>query len=456
MNKKTAIIAAVLLAFVSGTKAETLTIDSCRALALQYNKEKQSAALTTRQAEYVRKSTKALFFPNFSLQAFGAYDTSKGTHPLDFNNLLGPTLAGLAPALASMGITLPSSLPTYDLKYKVGWLYSGSLLMTQPLYMGGKIRAGYNMAKTAVEMAKQNERLTDAQVIQQADEAYAKVVKATELVGVAERYGALLKELDRNVESAVRHGLKLQNDQMKVRVKMNEVELQLRRAQNGVRLAKMNLCHVIGRPLLSEVEVNPNYPEVDDALALQTADISQRPEMAILEYQNEMARQKVALTRSEMLPTVALLAKYGYLNALELNDKTLLDGWNFTGGVTVSIPLYHFGEHTNKLKAAKAQEEQTRLERENKGEMMMLELTQAANNLDEARLEAQLSEKSLEQAEVNMNLSGQQYEAGFETLSDYLEAQAQWQQAYETKVDAHFRLYLSSVAYLKAAGRLVE
>lgn len=87
---------------------------------------------------------------------------------------------------------------------------------------------------------------------------------------------------------------------------------------------------------------------------------------------------------------------------------------------------------------------------------MMLELMQAANNYDEARMEVQLTAKSLEQAEANVKLSKQQYEAGFETLSDYLEAQAQWQQTYETKVDANFRLYLSGVAYLKAAGRLVE
>ena len=47
-----------------------------------------------------------------------------------------------------------------------------------------------------------------------------------------------------------------------------------------------------------------------------------------------------------------------------------------------------------------------------------------------------------------------EYDAGLEPLSDHLEAQALWQQAYETKVDAHFQLYLSYVKYLKAAGQL--
>ena len=53
-----------------------------------------------------------------------------------------------------------------------------------------------------------------------------------------------------------------------------------------------------------------------------------------------------------------------------------------------------------------------------------------------------------------MKVSGKQYEVGLETLSDYLEAQVMWQQAYQTKLDAHFQLYVNYVAYLKAAGQL--
>ena len=89
-------------------------------------------------------------------------------------------------------------------------------------------------------------------------------------------------------------------------------------------------------------------------------------------------------------------------------------------------------------------------------EQMLLELTQAANNLDEARLESELSDRSLQQAEENMRVSKSQYEVGLETLSDHLEAQVLWQQAYETRVDAHFRLYLNYITYLKAAGTLYD
>ena len=83
------------------------------------------------------------------------------------------------------------------------------------------------------------------------------------------------------------------------------------------------------------------------------------------------------------------------------------------------------------------------------------ELAQAANTLDESKMEVELGEMSVKQAEESMRLSGKNYRSGLATLSDYLESQVQWQKAYESCVNSHFRLYLSSVDYLRCSGLLV-
>lgn len=446
---------------------QVLSVEQCRDMALQHNKDRRSALLTSKQADYTLKSTRAMFFPDFSLSGMGVYDTGTGTLGYDLTYMKG-ILAGIvqdgfmkgviSPAgaqwLGGVSSQLPNQVDVLD--YKLGWMFTANLIMKQPLYMGGKIRAGYAMAKTGVEMARQNERKTDAEVIMAANEAYANCVKAKELSVVAEKYKTLLTELEKNVKSAVRYGLKMQNDVMKVQVKLNEVELQIKRAENANRLAMMNLCHVIGQPLTSQFIVTSTYPVVSDVRALHSGDVFNRPEYALLDCQAQMAAEQVKMTRSDMLPKVALLAKYGYGRGLELNDRLLMHDWNFAGGVTVSVPVYHFGERTNKVKVAKIKQELAELERDNKAELMMLELAKAANNLEESQLEAELADRSLGEAEENMRLSKHQYDVGKETLSDYLEAQAIWQKAYQTKIDANFQLYLSSVSYLKATGRLVE
>ena len=266
----------------------------------------------------------------------------------------------------------------------------------------------------------------------------------------------MLQELYRNVESARKHGLKPQNDVLKVQVKLNESELSLRKAENALRLAKMNLCHYIGKPLDTPIVVSDHFPEFETRPVAADADITARPEYDILHKQVDIAQQQIKLNRSELLPQVGLMGAYEYLNGLKLNNEKLFNNGSFSVMLNVSIPLYHFGERTNKVKAAKARLEQSRLSQENLNEQMRLELAQAGNNLEEARLESELADRSLAQAEENLKVSKSQYDVGLEPLSDHLEAQALWQQAYETSVDARFQHYLSYIKYQKATGTLAR
>ena len=198
------------------------------------------------------------------------------------------------------------------------------------------------------------------------------------------------------------------------------------RAENALRLAKMNLCHYIGKPLDTPIVVSDHFPEFETRPVAADADITARPEYDILHKQVDIAQQQIKLNRSELLPQVGLMGAYEYLNGLKLNNEKLFNNGSFSVMLNVSIPLYHFGERTNKVKAAKA------------------------------RLESELADRSLAQAEENLKVSKSQYDVGLEPLSDHLEAQALWQQAYETSVDARFQHYLSYIKYQKATGTLAR
>lgn len=450
MKKKNILFACLLLS-VSLSAQETLSLKQCRDMALKYNKEIAASFKQTESAGYTVKSYRGNFFPNFTASGTGLYSTVDGNLGLPGGNL--PTFLPDA-----TGQPFPNGgfayFPGIDLNYKVNTLYMGGVQVEQPLYMGGKIRAAYQMSLLGKEMAQLNETLTATEVILKTDEAYVQVVKAKEMKVVADKYNAVLLELMKNVESARRHGLKPQNDVLKVQVKLNESELSIRKAENALRLATMNLCHYIGRPLTTNIQVAPDFPQIEQDIPLQASDITTRPEYDLLNKQVSIAQQQIKLSRSELLPHVGVKGSYDYIHGLELNGQDLFDKGSFSVFLNVSIPLFHFGERSHKVRAAQAKLEQTRLEQENLNEQMLLELAQAVNNLDEAQLEKELAERSLEQATENMRVSKSQYENGLETLSDHLEAQALWQQAYETKVDAHFQLYLKYINYLKAAGKL--
>ena len=449
--KKTFILITLILCAFTMNAQETLTLSKCRAMALENNKQMAAAIKQTQAARYTEKSYWANFFPNFTASGSGLHSTMNGSFNIPGGNL--PTFIPDA-----TGQFLPNNgfayFPGIDLNYKVRTIYMGGLQVEQPIFMGGKIKAAYKMATLGKQMAQLNENLTSTDIILETDQAYALMIKAQEMNKVAESYHAVLQELMKNVQSAYKHGLKSKNDVLKVQVKLNESELSIRKAQNALRLANMNLCHLIGKPLNETLHISDDFPIIEQQSETQINDITARPEYNILDKQVDLAIQQVKLTRSELMPQIGIRGSYDYIHGLKVNEQTMFDKGNFSVLLNVSIPIFHFGERINKVRAAKMKLEQTRLEQADLNEKMLLELTQSANNLDEAKLEAELADHSLLQADENRRISKGEYEAGLESLADHLEAQALWQQAYENKVDAHFQLYLNYVKYLKAAGQL--
>ncbi len=442
------ILTAVVAVVSASVAAQTpLTLDECVEQAKANNRRLAAADKQVQAARCDLRSMKANFLPSISAVGMGLYSDTKGGL-----NIAGGLLPVLAADMTPTGQF--AAFPGMNIDYRLGWLYGGGVQLEQPLYAGGKVRTGLRMAKIGTELATQNRRLTEQEVVLETSRAYAGVVRARELRTVAERYHALLTELLRNVESARKHGLKPQNDVLRVQVKLNESELNLRRAENGLRLATMNLCYLTGHRLTERLEITgdlPAYPAVAPA-----ADLEARPEFRLLDGKSELAREQVRLARSERLPQIGLIGSYGYTHGIKLNgDDYLLDGANYMAGVQVSIPIFHFGGRSSKMRAARAKYEQAQLEQADGSERMQLELTRAANNFDESALEVRLAESSLAAADENLRLSGLRYRAGTETLSDYLEAQALWQQAYQTHVQARVDSYLVWLEYCKASGGLL-
>ena len=447
--KKKLIFGLFLLCASALNAQEVLTLEQCRNLALENNKQMSAATRQTLGARFIQKSMKGNFFPNITAYGNDLYTSMDGSL-----NIPGGKLPVFLPTVSA---ELPAGFayfPGIDLNMKVKNLLMAGVQIDQPIYMGGKIRAAYHMAKIGTQISTLNERLTASQVIVETENAYAQLVKAQEMQMVAGSYNLLLQELLKVVESAHEHGLKPKNDVLKVQVKLNESELNIRKADNACRLATMNLCHWIGKPLSTPLTIEAVYPHVPQLHEGHTGSIIERPEYAMLSQKVTLAEQEVKLQRSEMLPQIGVRGSYDYTNGVKVNNEKLFNKGGLALLVNVTVPIYHFGERHNKVRAAKVKLEQAQLEQADMNEKMQLELTQALNNLDEARLESELAERSLAQAEENLRLSKSEYEAGLEILSDYLEAQTLWQQASATQVNARFEMYLQYIKYLKASGQL--
>ena len=216
----------------------------------------------------------------------------------------------------------------------------------------------------------------------------------------------------------------------------------------------MNLCRVVGLDLNTALQAADSLSGmVTPGILEDGVTVTQRPEYSILDKEIELKQKQVELTRSDFLPQLGVSLSYGYTDGISVNGES--EGIaSFVALASLKVPVSHWCEGRNKIKAMKAEQEISELKKEDASQMMLLEATKARFGVEDAAMRVKLTAHSLTQAQENLTESKNRYEVGMETLTDYMEAQAQWQKAWSDWIDAKAGLRLSETGYLKATGRL--
>ena len=475
----------ILLSMTFIVKGQTLlSLDSCRALALANNKDLLISHEKINAAHYQRKAAFTNYLPNFS--ATGAYMRNQKEFSLLNNdqkaalsglgsNLAGPigqaaagiiaTYPELAPLISSLSGSLPAALDQAGnslvdaLRTDTRNVYAGAITLTQPLYMGGKIRAYNKITKYAEELARQQHNGGMQEVIMSTDQAYWQVISLVNKKKLAEGYLKLLQQLDSDVEKMIAEGVATKADGLSVRVKVNEAEMTLTKVEDGLSLARMLLCQLCGLDLSSPItladENMENIPLIptDTHFDLSTA-YENRPEIRSLELATQIYKQKVNVTRAEHLPSIALMGNYMVTNPSVFNsfENKFKGMWNV--GVMVQLPIWHWGEGIYKTKAAKAEARIAQYQLQDAREKIELQVNQAAFKVNEAGKKLVMASKNMEKAEENLRYATLGFREGVIATSNVLEAQTAWLSAQSEKIDAQIDVKLTEIYLKKSLGTL--
>ena len=450
-----------------------LDLQKCRSMALENSKKMAIAGQQAVKANYDKKVYRANFFPKIS--AMGMYAYMQKEYSFKINGGYLPTFVPDAsgqlkpnylihpatgkPVVGADGTPIFNQyafMPDIALSLGLDNAYTVGGVLEQPLYMGGKVRSAFRMASIGADMAYLNVRYNRAEVITEADGAYWQYLKVKELVLSALKYKEVVGELVKNLTDAYQTGMAFRNDLLKAQVKFNEAELLLQKARHGETLAAMNLCRIIGVDLHSSLQIRDSLQDgLTPGILEGNPDITGRPEYNLLEKEIELKKKQVDLTRSDFLPQLGVSASYGYTDGIALNGES--DGMSsFMAIVSLKVPVFHWSEGRNKIKSARSEQTISELKRADMIQLMQLETARARFNVEDAASRVEMTRKSLLQAEENLAVSKNRYEVGMENLTNYMEAQAQWQKAWSDWIDAKSELRLSETQYLKATGRLAE
>ena len=125
---------------VSAQQSLRLSQTDCRKMALAYSEDLQKAGNALKQAELDCEIAKTAMLPKFDASAIGAY---------------------MFPDMDMMGMEL-----------RMRGTYMAGINLTQPIYAGGKIRAGNRLANIGEEVAEEQYRMTRMDVLMEVDKAY--------------------------------------------------------------------------------------------------------------------------------------------------------------------------------------------------------------------------------------------------------------------------------------------
>ena len=298
------------------------------------------------------------------------------------------------------------------------------------------------------------------EVILSTDQAYWQVVSLANKKKLAEGYLELLQKLESDVDKMIAEGVATKADGLSVKVKVNEAEMTLTKVNDGLSLSRMLLCQLCGLDLSTPIIL---ADEKEDDLSPTPADNSSinidnvyamRPEVRSLELATQIYKQKVNVTRSEYLPSVALIGNYMATNPSVFNsfENKFKGMWNV--GVMVSMPIWHWGGGIYKVKAAKAEARITQYQLDDAKEKIELQVSQSVFKVNEAAKKLIMAEKNLEKADENLRYATLGFEEGVIPASNVLEAHTAWLSAQSEKIDAQIDVKLTEIYLKKATGSL--
>lgn len=347
--------------------------------------------------------------------------------------------------------------------------YMAGVMLTQPIYAGGKILTGKKMAEMGANAAAEQLRMAKASVIYDADNAYWTYVAVLQKQEMMDVLAAQLDTLFSQIGVASSAGMATDADLLTVKAKRSEVEYQVRKVANGVALCKMALCRVVGVPFDTEIAVEDvAVPEDFTRMGTDNVSVSDRPEMRLLETSLEISRMQVRMTRGDYLPTLALVG--GYCPYGNIKMKTMVDagGGNYVpytqkigqdmgvAMLSLSIPIFKWGQGYNKVRKAKIDVDNAALNMQKNGRLMELQANQAAFNLSDSYNLIEAARDGKTQADENLRVTENRYHASMCPLSDYLDAQFQWQQTRSNLIEAFTQSRIAETDYLMSVGALVK
>lgn len=450
----------------------SMSLEECRQLAIENNKKLKMVDEQVKAAQAKKQEAFTKYLPG--IDAMGTYmRNQKEINLLEDNALLPildfdtekktyvPKYVGNGQVTGADGKPIPQQVAFLPKEAMTVDDRNTAVLqvgLTQPIYMGGKIRAYNQLAGLSEKLALSGREQELQNIIQETDEAYWQIVSLVNRLKLAEKFVETLKKFEHDLEIMYQTGVSTKADLLSVKVKLNQAEMTLMRVEDGLSLSRMALNQICGLPIDTVFILKEELLNVRPVNEFSEPNMNQifrnRPEITSLSLATDIYRKKERIARSEYLPSVALVANYFAMAPSFFDGISTKLGGMWSVGIGVKAPVFHWGASRKTVRSARAETNKINLQLQEAREKIELQVNQAQFKVKEAARKMEVAGRNREKADENLKYADLGFQEGTIPVSNVLEAQTAWLAAHADLIDTQIEMKLCEVYLKKAYGVL--
>lgn len=330
-------------------------------------------------------------------------------------------------------------------------------VLSQNLYMGGKLSSQLDIAKVGLEITKDELKRKKQELTYQVASAYYGVLHAQRLLELSlesKEFAQAHLDLVKNYFSL---GRVPKADMLRAKVKVSGEDLRKIQAENQLDLVKIEFNNVLGREIEKEVLLEDmkfkaskkSLPSYKELLALA---FEHRAERRVMSLQKRIGEKEISLAKSGYFPNLVLSGSTAK-NITDYPDNSIrrdVDSWNVYGMLswTVFDGLYT----PNQIKVAQAGLAEVEVREKQVMNRITADVKASHLTFKAAELSIQAAQEEVEYAEENLKHAQEKYRKGVSGNIDLLEAQTSLSKAKTDLLFAESDLELAKARVNLAVG----
>ena len=349
------------------------------------------------------------------------------------------------------GMPCPATFrgPTFDTTA----LWKFGVNASQLVYDFGESINKWKAARVGMEAQGESVRTAEVQVAFNARSAFFTARAAKDMVGVARETLANQERHLGQVKGFVEVGTRPEIDLTQAKADRANAQVQVINADNAYAVARAQLNQAMGveRSIdydLSDEDLPPVEGEDGDVEALVGEAQHTRPEVSSLRLSAQSQELTLKSAHDQYWPNLGLSG-----NATETGSDPEHLAWNFSGLVTLSVPILQGGGINAAIKSAEGQLVTAKAQLETEKQLVRLDVEQARLGVRAAKAAIAAAEDALANTRDRLRLAEGRYQTGVGSIIELGDAQLALTTTAAQRVQAQYQLYTARAQLLKALGR---